>query len=180
VSGASRSAGGEQGFTLVELLVTLALALVVLGAVTTTAVSSLQSQRFSTDIASAMDEARFAVEWMRRDIRQAQRVDGTSTGTSLTIWVDRDQDRVRTAGEVITYRLVTEGGATHLRRSTAADPTGRIVARRLESGTVFTYAPAVPATRVVTVALTARPASPVARAGTEMTVSDRIRIRNVH
>jgi Tfp pilus assembly protein PilW len=163
----------------VELLVTLVIGLVVLGAVMATAVSSLQSQRFGTDMAGAMDEARFAVEWMRRDIRQAQRVEATSMATSLTIWVDRNQDRVVTADEMVTYRLVTEDGATHLRRSTAADPTGRVVARQLESGTVFTYAPAAPATQVVTVALTARPASPAARAGTEMTVSDRIRIRNV-
>jgi prepilin-type N-terminal cleavage/methylation domain-containing protein len=179
VSRVSRRADGQQGFTLVELLITLVLGALVLSAVTTTAISSLQTQRFSTDVANAMDEARFAVEWMRRDIRQAQRVDGTSTGTSLTIWVDRNQDRAVAPDEMITYRLVTEGGATHLRRSTAADPTGRIVARRIEPGTVFTYAPAVPDTQVVTVALTAQPASPAARAGTQMTVTDRIRIRNV-
>jgi prepilin-type N-terminal cleavage/methylation domain-containing protein len=171
--------GEEHGFTLVELLVTIAIGLTVLGAVMTMATSSLQTQRFSTDMAGAMDEARFAVEWMRRDIRQAQRVLDSSTATSLTIWVDRDQDRLRTPQEVITYRLVTVDGATRLERATAADPTGRVVARQLESGTVFTYTPAPPDTQVVAVSLTARPVSPAARSGTEMTVSDRIRIRNV-
>jgi prepilin-type N-terminal cleavage/methylation domain-containing protein len=169
----------QGGFTLVELLVTIAVGLTVLGAVMTMATSSLQTQRFGTDLASAMDEARFAVEWMRRDIRQAQRVEVTSNATSLTLWVDRDQDRVPADDEVVTYRLVTVDGRTDLQRSSLAEPGGRTVARSLEPAAVFTYDLAPPDTQVVTISLTARPTSPAARSGTQMTVTDRVRIRNV-
>jgi prepilin-type N-terminal cleavage/methylation domain-containing protein len=174
-----RDADEQDGFTLVELLVTIAIGLTVLGAVMTMATSSLRTQRFGTDMASAMDEARFAVEWMRRDIRQAQRIDVASHATSITLWVDGDQDRVPTDEEIITYRLVTVGGRTDLERSTVAVPGGRVVARSLVPGTVFTYDLAPPDTRVVTITLTARPTSPAARDGTQMTVTDRVRIRNV-
>jgi type IV pilus assembly protein PilW len=61
----------EAGFTLVELLVALALGLFLMGGVVSIFVSNQQSARTNNGIARLQENARFAVELLSREIRDA-------------------------------------------------------------------------------------------------------------
>ncbi len=61
----------EQGFTLVELMISLVLGLIVTGGVVTVFVQSRQSFRVDEQVARMQDEARFALDEIARDVRMA-------------------------------------------------------------------------------------------------------------
>lgn len=61
----------EQGFTLVELMVTMVLALVVMGAVYMLYAQSVAGYRIETQIVDMQNRLRFGLEHLKRDIRRA-------------------------------------------------------------------------------------------------------------
>ena len=62
---------GEDGFTVVELLVTMSILAVVMAFVTGTVVSALRTQRRQTAQVAALNDAKLAFERVTRDIRGA-------------------------------------------------------------------------------------------------------------
>lgn len=60
-----------RGFSLVELLVAITIGLVVVGTVTSVYLSSKQSYRLNQALAEIQENARFALEFLKRDIRMA-------------------------------------------------------------------------------------------------------------
>jgi prepilin-type N-terminal cleavage/methylation domain-containing protein len=75
--------GGEAGFTLVEMLVALAVGLIVFAAVLQLAVVGAHKQRDVADRADQLDRARVGEEGLVRDLRHARTVTVTNT-QSLT------------------------------------------------------------------------------------------------
>jgi prepilin-type N-terminal cleavage/methylation domain-containing protein len=67
--------GGEDGFTLIELIVVMALTTVVLGAMLTVLFNSQQIQAGDAEWAQVMQEGRAGLSRMTREIRQASKVE---------------------------------------------------------------------------------------------------------
>ena len=68
----------QQGFTLVEIMITLALGLMISGAIIQVMVSNSVTERLNRAIASAQESGRFIVSRMRADILMAGRYDQLS------------------------------------------------------------------------------------------------------
>jgi len=167
---------GEGGFSLVELLVAVALLAVIGSATTGLVLSQIRAERFATEQRLAMDQARVALDRVRAEVRGSRQVLSGNAGT-LRFWLDRNADGVLQADEDVSYGVVTAAGETTLQRWTAAQPTRRVVARRLSAATVFSYAPLPPATRVVTISLEVQAQG--AGGPTPLRATDRVRLRNV-
>jgi prepilin-type N-terminal cleavage/methylation domain-containing protein len=76
-----RRLSGERGFTLVELLVAMALAAVVFGAILSMLESSQRVEARDTEWALTMQEGRSGLSRMSREIRQASKIEKAETGT---------------------------------------------------------------------------------------------------
>jgi prepilin-type N-terminal cleavage/methylation domain-containing protein len=73
--------GREDGFTLIELIVVLALTTVVVGAMLTALFTSQQVQAGDAEWAQVMQEGRAGLSRMTREIRQASKVETHEAGT---------------------------------------------------------------------------------------------------
>jgi Tfp pilus assembly protein PilW len=71
----------EEGFTLVEMLVAMAMGIVVLGAVTTLMVGALRSEPGIAQKAADVQTARFVMERMTRELRQGSVVNKAEAST---------------------------------------------------------------------------------------------------
>lgn len=141
------AASDESGFTLVELLVVMALMLVVGGVVLNGIVSGLRASERGRQRVVALTDLERAVERMARDLRFADPVDAASA-TSMTVNVLRDN-----AGAQVRHRVTytVAGGAISESRAvynppSAAAPastTTRTVIDDLDAATtVFSFAKA--------------------------------------
>jgi Tfp pilus assembly protein PilW len=186
----------DDGFQLVELMVVMVL-LTLLGSATTSVVlSSLRAERVTDDLRTNLDEARVAVERMRRDVREARRIFDTNphglvTGPAqLSMWRDVNQDQLQQQPELVTYRFrAAADGTGVLERRTAEMPSGqwRVIARHLDVSegpdgprSRFETTPAPPQTASVTMVVTvvARPESGVdAR---NLSITETVRLRNAN
>lgn len=162
----------EDGFSLVELMVVMALTAILATAAVAALTTSMRTERLAVDRRVAMDDARTAVSRMLREVRGARRVYPTSTATSLDVWVDQDQDNVQDTVEQVTYEI----SGTQLVRSDAAGGSRPVVSNLNASSPGFTYDPAPPGTRVVTIRLdTLRDGA----SSGGLSVSTVVRLRNV-
>jgi len=106
---------GNKGFTLLEILVAATLFAVAVGAISSLFVTSLRGQRNIIAQQNLVDNMRFALEHMARQIRMAQRDEGVcasvddnafySTGGSSLSFKDFE-------GDCVTYRK--ESGSTKI------------------------------------------------------------------
>lgn len=80
-----RTSAREEGFSLVELVVTLTLLLVVVGAVLGVFESVQRSAAFVEARSEALDSMRLVMDSMTKEIRQATVVDPASTASKLTM-----------------------------------------------------------------------------------------------
>jgi prepilin-type N-terminal cleavage/methylation domain-containing protein len=76
-----RRLSGERGFTLVELIVAMALAAVVFGAILSMLESSQRVEARDTEWALTMQEGRSGLSRMSREIRQASKIEKAEPGT---------------------------------------------------------------------------------------------------
>ena len=80
--------GGEGGYTLIELLVSMTMGVVVLGAVGSLVVSAMQNQPKISERAQDITTARWVLERLTREIRNGIRVDNaTSSSVSFETYV---------------------------------------------------------------------------------------------
>ena len=172
--------GQDDGFTLVELLVTVMLLGIVMSGVMTVVITVQRTQLFQVDTSVSMDETRKAMDRMRTEVRASRRVLTTSDEKGLDVWVDKDQDGVSDADEQVSYEIVADGTTAVLQRSTQAAPAPVVVGRQLSlDHSKFEYDNGMPDfdTRVVTMTLTAE--GPQSTSAEPLTVSAQVRLRNV-
>lgn len=139
-----RGLDDETGFTLVELLVVMALMLIVGGVVLNGIVSGLSAAERGRQRVIALTDLERAAERMARDLRFADPVDAAS-GTSVTVNVLRDD-----AGSQVRHRVtytVAGDAITEMRAiydppsaAVAGSTTTREVIADLDAGTtVFAF-----------------------------------------
>jgi hypothetical protein len=137
--------------------------------------------RFTRQDSEALGELRTATERFQKEMRQARKVyDVTnppaSTSTAVHFWVDYNRDNQQNANEKLTWLLETaSSGGMRLVRTSEAGGTF-VEAVNLASGSSFAYAPAPPATTVVTLTLKADVSTGDQPSG--RTVRTRVRLRN--
>lgn len=140
-----RNRHGDDGVTLVELLVAVIL-LAAVGLVTTSAVVASHKQyRLADDEARGLADVRTVAERLGRDIRQARSIDPGASQSKLVLWVDHNSDYVRDPlsqpHEIVTWELQSQEGSDgryNVLRSTAGSDV-RIQARTLVSDMAFEY-----------------------------------------
>lgn len=139
----------DRGFTLVELLVAMAVGLIVLSA--TYGVFTLQGKTFSTQerVAEMQQNARAAMDFMTREIRMAGYDPTGSAGsgivsaganainftldTTSTYHGDAPDGDTSDANENITYSLYTADGIQKLGRKSTTNATNQPVAEHIQS-----------------------------------------------
>ena len=72
----------NKGFTLVEMLVAILIFSIIIGAATGVFASAIKLQRYSLAHQQLLDQTSYAMEYMSRAIRMAQKDDGSCFGTS--------------------------------------------------------------------------------------------------
>jgi prepilin-type N-terminal cleavage/methylation domain-containing protein len=75
----------ERGFSLIEMLAALAILLTIVGTLTTLMVSATKSEVDLTERVRAQQEARLALEAMRRDVHCASAITASSSSVTLTL-----------------------------------------------------------------------------------------------
>jgi prepilin-type N-terminal cleavage/methylation domain-containing protein len=103
VSGRLRILGGERGFTMIELLVAMAIMGALLGAFGQMLVTTSKSSARTQEQATLQDLARTAITGLTRDVREATNTLGTSPVESLS-------------GTTLTFDAPDESTPFHLRR----------------------------------------------------------------
>lgn len=93
----------EAGFSLIEMLVVMALMGVVTFAVFTVVRTTVQTERYTNDLQVVMDDARASVSTVRKEIRAARNVMPGSDPAALHFWIDRNQDTSIQAEENVWY-----------------------------------------------------------------------------
>lgn len=194
-----RSAAGDAGFTLVELLVVVVLMGIIGAAITGVVTSTLQTSRTNSDVRGKLDQTRLAIERVREEVRGADEVCTHSDGNQVSIWTDKNRDRLFQAGEVTRFSVTTVAAVRQLQRQDGSEPVSAIVANVAPAASYFTYniAPAAQSTTVLckpsvtptgpagakiatidlTIPITARSASDPANAR-DMEVATSITLRN--
>lgn len=127
----------ERGFSLVELIQVTAILAVVLGALTTVFVRAMNSELEMNRRFTAQQQARVAVDKMRREIHCASGVTPSGTSGSITVTLPGQcPTAVAHALTTVVYdaQLVSTG-RYRLRRA------GVRIADYITTGTVFTYTP---------------------------------------
>jgi Tfp pilus assembly protein FimT len=152
---------GDDGLSLVELLITMTLLVVVVSLSGTMMVSILHTGSYTSAAAQDSSTLRVATGRLTKAIRESRQVITGSTAQSVTLWIDANRDNYKDPIELVTFALVqTSSGVSpalgELRQSTAASARYTVVARDLVAAAAFTYSPAAPSTTTVGVSLTAR------------------------
>ena len=169
---------GDEGLTLIELLVTMVLLGVVLGIAAAAFQATAKVYTATDDDATGLADARKVAERMGRDIRNARGVDAGATSSQLVVWIDANSDYKRQASESITWQLAPSGDGLHydvIRKVGAA--TQVIEARSLVSQIAFSYDRTPPNTQVVQTLVTYD--SIVGRGANARTLYFAQRLRNV-
>lgn len=145
--------GSQSGFTIVEVLISTALALVVFAAVMAILATSQRVQARDTELALTMQEGRAGLARMARDVRAATSVEeakasaivfwGTFSGAKWKIKYDCSVSESGT-----TYKQCVRYAA---KESSTLPSTGTPIVREVQNGSeVFAYAPNTTAPTVVT------------------------------
>lgn len=143
-----------RGFTLVELMVGMALGLVVVGIVVNILMSNLQTYRVNEDMGRLQESARTSFELMARDVREAgqnscgarPQANVIRSSSAVPVWADMAGGSVKGyEGDQDATGLVVTGTSTGQRVSGTdallvirAAPSDVIVTAHNPTGTVFT------------------------------------------
>lgn len=171
---------GEEGMTLLELLIAMAVTTVVLGIVMGGVITALRSDQQIHEDSIALEELRSAMNRMTAELREARLVYPGSDARQIRFWVDADRDAIQDAAENITWAVEGSGTNGVLTRTTdaqiAAAVADVIMAREMVVTDTFTYSPPVPSATVVTILLTSDVA--LDSSGAPRTVRTKLRLRN--
>lgn len=90
----------NQGFTLIELIVSFSIFIVLITLTTATFAQTLRTQRVVGDLSVAMNEVTFTTEQMAREMR---------TGTNFSVAGEETIQFTNSNNEVVSYKKVTNG-----------------------------------------------------------------------
>ena len=140
----------QRGFTLIELVIVIAIAGVIASAVMMTIFQVFDMNVRSSAHMTAVKQVESAVHWMSRDIRMAQDIDTDGGGDFLVklTWVEWDPP----IENVVIYKLQDDGNLIRS-HSVGDDETETIVAQHIDSDSVVSRDQEVD--RVVTLEITA-------------------------
>ncbi len=129
-----RLLASERGYTLIELLQVTVILGVILAAITTLFVRASIAEVDMNRRFQAQQEARLAVDRMRREIHCASLVSPTGTSSSITVTLPSGCPTVGGAPSTVVYdTLLVSAGRYQLRRA------GVRVADYVTAANVFTY-----------------------------------------
>jgi prepilin-type N-terminal cleavage/methylation domain-containing protein len=128
-----RRGGGEEGFTLVELMVVMIILTAILTALTMLFVSGVRSELDSNRRYQAQHEARTALERLRREGHCASAITATSGVPTSTITITLPAACPGSATSVVYTASTSASGGYKLERA------GVLVADYLTQSNVFTY-----------------------------------------
>lgn len=134
---------GEAGTSLVELLMTMVLLSVVLAVLSTGVLSVHRTYRVTTTDVWNREDAMIATRWLSRDLRDALTVTRGATPSTVTLWLDRDDNGVQTAAETVTWTAGTTAAGRPALIRTAGDGSSKVLPS--VSGLALSYDPAAPA-----------------------------------
>jgi Tfp pilus assembly protein PilW len=177
------TAGSEDGWTLVEMLVAASLGLIIVGAALSMFTGGLKSQPRAASQAAGVQQAQTAMERMTRELRQTSAVIGTPTSAQITVSTYVDDATCGGAPGSIAIRCqVTyscSGGActrTVAQSNGSAPGPARTVVSGMSSNNVFTYAAA---TTTAPAYIYVNLAFPDNGGHNAITLSDAVALRNV-
>ncbi len=136
-----RRLAAEGGYSLVELIVVLAILVTIVGALTTLFVSGSSAETKLNNRFQAQSNARVALDRMRREIHNACGV-GTTSGTLVQLAFPTNCPSTGAATPTVTYCTSGSGSRFKLYRiasSTSNCTNGVILVDYLTSGSIFAY-----------------------------------------
>jgi prepilin-type N-terminal cleavage/methylation domain-containing protein len=176
------AAGDDRGFTLVETLVGLLLAVVIAGGAMAMVSFATSTQPKTTKRAAQLQQGRAMIEQITRELRQGESVTGAgATGLQVLTSVNNATCGGAYAVTAITCRVIYDCSSTSCRRTVKnPDGTGSGTAKTLVTGissaNVFTYSPSATNPTYVGVQLVYPSTS--AADGEAVTLSDGVAVRN--
>ena len=141
----------QGGYSLIEMLVVVALLGLVGSAIATVVITTTRAERFSSQVRQVMDEGRLSLDTMRREVRAARRVfaDSNQAAGQMHLWIDQNQDNVIQVSEQVCYatRVITPGkweivhwgGVTTA--CTSPPASARVIARTLRNVDPWVFTP---------------------------------------
>jgi len=178
-----RLASDEAGFTLIELLVASAMSVVLLGAIGSMVVSSMNAQPEISKRAANIQTARWVMERLTREIRNGVVVDrATASSVSFKTYVRRTAcggNGTPASGTPsivceVTYTCTTTSCTRLEANSDVYTGTPTTIFSGINSSDVFTYSPSAAAATYVGVTLRI----PNPSGSSALTVSDGASLRN--
>lgn len=186
---------GEDGLTLVEMLVVMVILGVVAAGTTSAILTMLRQDQFTEEVRQVTDEGRVSMDRVRKELRGGRRVleiaaGDPSNAAHLFWWVDQNQNGLQELSERVHYCVAELTGTTcldpgltgqfRLIRYTDADTTAiRTLASTLTSSDVFTgYDAAVTETSTVTITYRLQVQNDD-RGPDELVLNGSVRLRNV-
>ena len=145
----SSAVEGEDGFTLIELMITAAIMSIVSTAIIAMAMRTVDTSATIVDRRDVLADGRIALDRLGKQIRQAESVD-TAYSTTKQIKVATYIDGVPTT---VVWRVLGSAAPFQLQESRNGGTTFTTVTRSLSSSDVFTYTTHAGLTDQVTVSL---------------------------
>jgi Tfp pilus assembly protein PilW len=99
---------GEEGFTLVELVMATLGLMLISALMVTWFVGVNSAERAQSDADTAVRQALEVRERITRDLRRARGVT-MATVAEVRVWLDDDGDEVQDTGEIVAWRIGTDG-----------------------------------------------------------------------
>jgi prepilin-type N-terminal cleavage/methylation domain-containing protein len=178
----SRTAAGEDGFTLVEMLVSSAAAVILLSGVVMILATTLHSQPRVSERSSDIQQGRTVLEPLVRELRQGSSVVSGSTASSLSLitYVPTTCDGATSATPTrcrVNY-VCAAGACTRTVRSVSNTGTApaRTIVTGLSTSSVFSYSPSAASATFVSATLVF-PSE--ADGGESVTLTDGSALRNL-
>jgi len=179
----------DDGITIVELAISSFILLVISAIMLTALMMVARTNRIVAEDTEALTTARLARLRIERELRQADEILAASDATTLSLWLDANNDATKDPDELITWAYTDidglPGGKATLIRSVAdpaidPQPNGIHYRSPIGSGYVpFTYDVSPPATQQVTLTLIVEPETDGA-GGESVTLTSTVAPRNVN
>src|SRR3712207_4725174 len=135
-----RRLGDERGYTLVELLQVMVILTAIVGALTALFVQASNAELDMNRRFQAQQQARVAVDRMRREIHCASAVSPTGTSATITVTVPAQcPTAVGSAVTTVTYRMVSVSSGRYKLERQVGSGTAVRLADYVRTDTVFTY-----------------------------------------
>ncbi|MFA5889610.1 MAG: hypothetical protein WDA27_01445 [Actinomycetota bacterium] len=109
--------GAQAGASVAEAVVAGAIFLVVLTPILSSMTTAERSEKLSTNLSRAVDDARSALDGLAKEVRSADALrQGGGAGEALA-WYDVNHDAVQQSSEIVTYAVVRRGSGWVLTRA---------------------------------------------------------------